>query len=129
MHTKLCGSPGSVCSVPVCVNAGFVTSGWARHCEPMLRRWSEWLDPWDQWVCPRFGVTFEPRQVLRWAWQEVKGESMSVNSAVYTGVIKYCRADGRQRWCKVDVVAMGRSCSAHTGNEVSSCVGGVAARP
>jgi hypothetical protein len=29
----------------------------------------------------------------------------------------------------VDVIAMGRCCSAHTGNEVSSCVGSVAAWP
>ncbi|MCG8429875.1 MAG: hypothetical protein MJA29_01705 [Candidatus Omnitrophica bacterium] len=55
---------------------------------------------------------------------------MSVNEAVYTGVIEgTVWPDGRQRWCKVDVVVMGRSCSAHTGNEVSSCVGGAAARP
>jgi hypothetical protein len=35
-----------------------------------------------------FGETFEPRQVLPWAWQEVKGKGMSVNEAVYTGVIE-----------------------------------------
>jgi hypothetical protein len=55
---------------------------------------------------------------------------MSVNEAVYTGVIESTvriRPDGRRQWCKVDVVAMGWCCSAHTGNEVSCCVCGVAA--
>jgi hypothetical protein len=46
---------------------------------------------------PRFGVTFEPRQVLPWVWQEVKGEGMSANEAVYTGVIESTVGpDGRQ---------------------------------
>jgi hypothetical protein len=61
--------------------------------------------------------------VLPWAWQEVKGEGMSINEAVYAGVIESTVGpDGRRRWCKVDVVAMGWSCSAHTGNEMSSSV-------
>jgi hypothetical protein len=81
---------------------------------------------WDAY----FGMTFEPRQVLPWAWQQVKSEGMSFNEAVYTGVIeRTVGPDGRRRWCKVDVAAMGWCCSAHTGNEVSSCVGGVAGRP
>ena len=33
-------------------------------------------------------VTFEPRQEALGAWQEVKGEAMSVNEALYTGVIE-----------------------------------------
>jgi hypothetical protein len=103
-----------VCSVSVCVNAGFIASDWAWHCEPMLHRWSERLDPGDGWACPRFGVTFEPRQVLPWAWLEVKGE---VNEAVYI-----VGPDGRRGWREVNVVAMGWCCSAHTGNE---CVSGV----
>ena len=52
-----------------------------------------------------------------------------MRQCIYTGVIESTVGpDGRQRWCKVDVVAMGRSCSAHTGIEVSPCVDGVAAR-
>jgi hypothetical protein len=74
-------------------------------------------------------VTFENRQVILWAWQEVKREGMSINDAVYAGVIEIIIGpNGRRRWCKVDVVAMGWCCSAHTKNEVSSCAGGVAGR-
>ena len=29
-------------------------------------------------------VTFEPRQVLLWAWHEVEGEAMAVNEAEHT---------------------------------------------
>jgi hypothetical protein len=65
--------------VSVCVNAGFIASGWVWLYEPVLRRRSERLYPGDWWTCSQFGVTFEPRQVLLWAWQEVKGEGMSVN--------------------------------------------------
>jgi hypothetical protein len=55
-----------VCSVPVC---------WA------------WPDNRTPAMGGRVGVTFKPCQVLPWAWQ-VKGEGMSVNEAVYTGVIE-----------------------------------------
>ena len=33
-------------------------------------------------------MTFEPREEALGAWQEVKGEAMSVNEAVYAGVIE-----------------------------------------
>jgi hypothetical protein len=68
-------------------------------------------------------VTFEHRQLLPWV---VKGKGMSVKEAVYTGTVG---TDGKRRWCKVDMVAMRWCCSAPNGNEVSSCVGGVAALP
>ena len=42
----------------------------------------------DGWACPRCGVTFEPRQVALGVWQEVKGEAMSVNEALYASVIE-----------------------------------------
>jgi hypothetical protein len=43
--------------------------------------------------------------MIPWAWLEVKREGMSINDAVYTGVIESTvRLDG---WCNVDVVAMG----------------------
>jgi hypothetical protein len=75
------------------------------------------------WACLRHGVTFEHRQLLPWA---VKVEGMSINEAVYIGT---AGTDGGRRWCEVDMVAMGWCCSASIGNEVSSCAGGVAARP
>ena len=60
----------------------------------------------------------------------VKGKAMSVNEALYTGAIEgTVRLDGSCRWFEADVVAMTCCYPAHTGNEVSSCVGGVAERP
>ena len=35
----------------------------------------------------RSRVTFDPTQVLQWAWHEVKGEAMAANEADYTGGI------------------------------------------
>ena len=65
-----------------------------------------------------------PRQVPWRLWQEVKGEAMA---AAYSGVIVWTVE--RQRRCEVCVVVRMWCCSAHTGNEVSSCVGGVAEKP
>ena len=42
----------------------------------------------DRWVCPGFGMTFEPRQARVGWWQEVKGEAMPVNEALYAGMIE-----------------------------------------
>jgi hypothetical protein len=70
--------------------------------------------------CLRHSVIFEHRQVLPWA---VKGEGMSVNEAVYTGTVG---PDGRRRCgygCNGVVLLHPKE------NEMSSCVGGVAARP
>ena len=36
----------------------------------------------DRWAYPGCGLIFEPRQVALGAWQEVKGEGMSVNEAL-----------------------------------------------
>ena len=75
-------------------------------------------------------VTFEPREEALGAWQEVKGEAMSVNEALYAGAIEgTVRLDGSWQWFEADVVAMTCCYPAHTGNEVSPCVGGVAEQP
>ena len=71
----------------------------------------------DRWACPLSCLTPDPCQVPCWAWQ-VKGEAMAVNGTDYTSVIVWTVGEG-----DVDVVV--RCCSAHTGNEVNSCVGGV----
>ena len=68
-----------MCIVCVCVNADFIASDWAWLHEPMVGHWGVRLGCGDTWACPGCGVTFEPRQV---AWQEVKGEAMSVNEAL-----------------------------------------------
>ena len=54
----------------------------------MLVQWGARLGRGDRWMCPRFGVTFEPRQVDVGVWQEVKDEAMPVNEALYAGEIK-----------------------------------------
>jgi hypothetical protein len=83
------------------------------------------MDFGDGWASLRHGVTFERRPVLKLPCV-VKREGMSVNEAVYTGTVGL---DGRRRWCEVVMVTMGWCSSAPKGNEVSSCAGGVAARP
>ena len=60
-----CGRvPGTVCSACVCVNAGFIASGWAWLHEPMLGHWGTLpgLSD-DRSACPGFGVTLESCQV------------------------------------------------------------------
>ena len=49
---------------------------------------------------PEAVVTFEPREKALGAWQEVKGEAMSVNEALYAGVIeRTVRLDGSGCGC------------------------------
>ena len=44
---------------------------------------------------PEAVVTFEPREEALGAWQEVKGEAMSVNEALYAGAMEgTVRLDG-----------------------------------
>ena len=57
----------------------------------MASRASAWV--WDLAVAiggriPEAVVTFEPREEALGAWQEVKGEAMSVNEALYSGAIE-----------------------------------------
>ena len=74
-----------VCSVCVCVNAGFIASGWAWLHGPALGH--RCLVAIGGRV-PEAVVTFEPREEDLGAWQEVKGEAVSVNEALYAGVIE-----------------------------------------
>ena len=62
---------------------------------------------------PEAVVTFEPREEALGAWQEVKGEAMSVK-----GTVRRCDRGAVPR--KLDF-----GCGCDAGNEVSSCVGGV----
>ena len=49
----------------------------------------------DRWVCPGCGGDLWTRPGGLGAWQEVKGEAMSVNEALYVGVIEgTVRLDG-----------------------------------
>ena len=71
-------------------------------------------------------MTFDPCKVPPWLWQEVKGEAMPVDKADYTSMImRTIGPEERQRRCEVGVVVRRWCYSAYTGNEVSSCVGGV----
>ena len=108
----------------MCINASFISSGWAWHCGAPPSLWGPWMSRDGRWACPPSCVTFDPSQVLPWAWQEVKGEAMAVNEADYTGVIVWTVGqEGRQPRCEVGVVSRRWSCSTHTGSEVSCCVG------
>ena len=82
-----------------------------------------------RWASPLSRVTFEPCQVLLWAWHGVKGEAMAVNEAEHTtGIVWKVRREERLRRCEVGVTVVGWCCHTHTGNEVSSCVGRVVER-
>ena len=63
--------------MPICIKPGYVASGWAWHSRQVTCKSMEWS--------PR-RVSFDPSNVLPWAWQEVKGEAMplSVNEADYS---------------------------------------------
>ena len=75
----------------MCVNAGFIASDWA---------WLHNIGAWDLAAAigghvPEAVVTFGPREEALGAWQEVKGEAMSVNEALYAGAIEgTVRLDG-----------------------------------
>ena len=45
------------------------------------------MSPDLRWAYLRSRVTFDPIQMLQWAWYEVKGESMAANEADYTSGI------------------------------------------
>ena len=48
------------------------------------------------WACLLSRVTFEPCQVLLWAWYGVKGEAMAVNEAEHTtGIVWKVRREER----------------------------------
>ena len=69
-HLKLVG-------MPIGIKPGYVASGWAWHSRQGTCKSMEWS--------PR-RVSFDPSNMLPWAWQEVKGEAMplSVNEADYS---------------------------------------------
>ena len=68
------------------MNVRSVASIWAWHRGPVLRPWDPELngEVGVRWACPLSLVTFEPCQVLLWAWHGVKGEAMAVNEAEHT---------------------------------------------
>ena len=55
------------------------------------------MRPTKRWACPQLCVTFDPRQLLLGARQEVKGEAMAVNEAKYTSLCVDCVAGGKAR--------------------------------
>ena len=111
---KLVGVPPGVFAVTVCVNVGSI---WAWHREPVLDG--------EVGVSP-VSVTFEPCQVLLWAWDGVKGEAMAGNEAEH--IVWKVRREERLPRCEVGVTVVRWCCYTHTGNEVSSCVGRVVER-
>ena len=80
-------------SMPIGIKPGYVASGWAWHSRQVT--WS-----------PR-RVSFDPSNVLPWAWQEVKDEAMplSVNEADYScSNLRAAGLRGRWRGRRVGVV-------------------------
>ena len=70
------------------VNAGFIASDWAWLHRPVLGHGAGDLAAAIGGRVPDAVVTFEPVQEALGAWQEVKGEAMSVNEALYGGAIE-----------------------------------------
>ena len=82
-----------------------------------------------RYECPLSRVTFEPGQVLLWAWHGVKVEAMAINEAERTtGIVWKVRREERLRRWVVGVTVVRWSCHTHTGSEVNSCVGRVVER-
>ena len=52
-----------MCSVCVCINAGFIAYDWAWLHEPVVGYWGLGPGCGDRWACPGCGVTFEPLRV------------------------------------------------------------------
>ena len=71
----------------------------------MASRASAWISAPSAWDLasaiggrvPEAVVTFEPREEALGAWQEVKGEAMSVNEALYAGARR-----GPYGWTEAD---------------------------
>ena len=82
-HLKLVG-------MPIGIKPGYVASGWAWHSRQGTCKSMEWS---------LRRVSFDPSNVLPWAWQEVKGEAMplSVNEADYS-CSNLLAAGPRGRW-------------------------------
>ena len=82
-----------------CVNVVAPVWGWHSGAVPVC--WGTWMSPDLRWACPRSRVTFDPIQVLQWAWHEVKGEvkgeAMAANEADYTsGIVLTVGLEERQ---------------------------------
>ena len=106
---------------------GYVASGWAWHSRPVT---GNWMVRACRWACPPWCVTFDPSHVLRWAWQEVEGEAMSVNEVDYhCWNLLAAGPRGGRRGRGVGVAVWRMCCPAHTGNEVNCGVGGVVQWP
>ena len=83
-----------VCSVYVCINAGFIASDWAWLHEPIVGYCEVGPGCCDRRACPGCGVTFEPCQVAFGRSKVMPCQS--VNEALYVSVIEgTIRLDGR----------------------------------
>ena len=83
-------------------------------------RWRE-----DRWACPQSSVTFDLHLLLV---GEVRGEAMAVTEENTSAIVWRVGPEERQQRCEVCMIVRRWCCSAHTGNEVSYCVGGVVER-
>ena len=79
----------ALCGVCACaLMQVFIASDWAWLHRPVLGHRGRGLAAAIGGRVPDAVVTFEPVQEALGAWQEVKGEAMSVNEALYGGAIE-----------------------------------------
>ena len=64
---------------------GFVASDWVWLQGPVLGHQGLGLGCGDRWACPGCGGDLLTPPGYFGAWQEVKGETMSVNEALHAG--------------------------------------------
>ena len=69
--------------MPIGIKPGYVASGWAWHSRQVTCKSMEWF--------PQH-VSFDPSNVLPWAWQEVKGEAMPLSEQ--TTAVRNCWQQG-----------------------------------
>jgi hypothetical protein len=118
--------PGSVCSVRVCVSAFLLSSVGRGITSPCFAYAAN-----DQASAMggRVSGLVWPLNIERWfRGRGRRTKERACQSMMQCVIESTVWPDRRRRWCKMDVVAMGWCCPTHTGNEVSSCVGGVVGR-
>ena len=77
-----CGLP--VVGVPEALGGSYVSIVWPlASCPASDPLWHYNQQCTIRVACPSWRVTFDPPNMLPWAWQEVKGEAVLINEADY----------------------------------------------